>query len=79
MDEALDFSVRGTRLMQGLFGALTTPTFGDRTCRHCTYSDHIFSDHIPDYNHDSVAQWLESEDFKNLFNLAEDNASLNFS
>ena len=84
-DEALDFGVRGTRLMQGLFGALTTPTFGDRTCRHCnatipgTYPDHLFSDHITDYNHDLVARWLESKDFKNLFKLAEDIASLNFS
>ena len=83
-DEALDFGTRGTRLMQGLFGALSTPTFGDRICRHCnatipgSYSDHLFSDHITKYNHDSVVQWLESKDFKNLFKLAEDITSLNF-
>ena len=84
-DEALEFRVRGTRLIQGLFGALTTPIFGDRSCCHCnatisgTYSDHLFSEHIVDYDHDLVVQWLENKDFGNLFKLAEDIASLNLS
>ena len=34
-DEALEYGVRGTRLMQGLFGALARPTFGDKACPHC--------------------------------------------
>ena len=71
-DEALEFGVRGTRLKQGLFGALTTPTFGDRICRHCsatgtipgTHSDYLFSEHTADYDHDSVVRWLENKDLK---------------
>ena len=43
----------------------TNINFGGRSCRHCnatipgTYSDHLFSEHIADYDHDSVVQWLE--------------------
>ena len=66
-DEALEYGVRGTRLMQGLFGALAKPTFGDRACPHCntiipaSYSEHLFA----------VVMWLENKDFDNLFKVAE--------
>ena len=48
-DEALKYGVRGTRLMQGLFGALARPTFGDKACPHCnetissSYPEHLFT------------------------------------
>lgn len=39
--EALEYGVQGTRPMQGLYGALTKPTFGDKACPHysATISD----------------------------------------
>ena len=34
-DEALEHGIRGTKLMQHLFNALSRPVFGDRICPHC--------------------------------------------
>jgi len=34
-DEALDYRIRGTRLMQSLFSTLSRPLFGNRLCPHC--------------------------------------------
>ena len=34
-DEALELGVRGTKLMQGFFSALSRPTFGERLCPYC--------------------------------------------
>ena len=76
-DEALEYGVRGTRLMQGLFGALAKPTFGDRACPHCntiipaSYSEHLFAEHLTSYKLDTVVMWLENKDFDNLFKVAE--------
>ena len=76
-DEALEYGVRGTSLMQGLFGALAKPTFGDRACPHgntiipASYSDHLFTEHLTGYKLDTVLMWLENKDFDNLFELAE--------
>lgn len=59
-DEALKYGVRGIRLMQGLFGALATPMFGDKACPHCnksinaTYPEHLFAEHLPNYNLDTT-------------------------
>ena len=65
-DEALEFGVRGTRVMQGLFGTLTTLTFSDRICRHFLMLGYMYSELTADYNHDSVVRWLENKDFNNL-------------
>ena len=53
-DEALEYSIRGTKLMQHLFFALSKPVFGDRTCAHCkdgipmwqSYPQHLMSRHL---------------------------------
>ena len=35
-DEALEYGIQGTRLMQGVYRALATePMFGDKACTHC--------------------------------------------
>ena len=51
-DEALEYGVRGTRLMQGLYGALAKPTFGNKACPRCnTYPEHLFTKHLTCYHH----------------------------
>jgi hypothetical protein len=83
-DEALECGVRGTRLMQGLFGALAKPSFGDKTCCHCSdaisasYPEHLFAKHLTDYNVDTVVSWLENKIFNNLFELAKAITSMKF-
>jgi hypothetical protein len=55
-DEALEYGVRGTRFMQGLYGSLAKQMFqGDKACPHWntttsdSYSEHqiLFTKHIP--------------------------------
>ena len=76
-DEALEYGVRGTKLMQGLFGALARPTFGDKASPHCnetissSYPEHLFTKHLTDYNVATVVMWLEDKDFNNLLKLAD--------
>ena len=83
-DEALEYGVRGTRLMQGLFGALARPTFGDKACPHCnetissSYPEHLFTKHLTNYNVATVVTWLEHKDFNNLFKLADAITSMKF-
>ena len=82
-DEALKYGVRGTRLMQGLFGALARPTFGDKACPHCnetissSYHEHLFTKHLTDYNVATVVTWLEEKDF-NILKLADTITSMKF-
>ena len=52
-DEALEHGIRGTKLMQHLFNALSKPVFGDRICPHCKDSipvshsyPHLVSQHL---------------------------------
>ena len=77
-DEALEYGVRGTRLMQGLFAALTRPVFGGRACPHCkkvissSYPEHLFTKHLVSYNMDTIALWLENKNYKDLYKLAEE-------
>ena len=83
-DEALEYGVRGTRLMQGLFRVLAKPTFGDRACPHCndtisSYPEHLFAKHLTEYNVDTVVRWLDNKDFINLFALAEAITSMKLS
>ena len=83
-DEALDFGVRGTKLMQVLFGSLSRPVFGDKLCPHCgvalceSYQEHLFSHHLPDKYSIDRTTWLNSRDHKCLFHLAEDISTLYF-
>ena len=83
-DEALEYGVRGTRLMQGLFGALARPTFGDKACPHCnetissSYPEHLFTKHLTNYNVATVVTWLEHKNFNNLFKLADAITSMKF-
>ena len=83
-DEALEYGVRGTRLMQGLFSALSRPTFGNKSCPLCkdtipmSYPEHLFTKHLVNYNVDTIVGWLENKNYKNLFELAEAIASLKF-
>ena len=83
-DEALEYGVRGTRFMQGLFGALARPTFGDKACPHCnetissSYPEHLFTKHLTNYNVATVVTWLEHKDFNNLFKLADAITSTKF-
>ena len=83
-DEALEYGVRGTRLMQGLFVALARPTFGDKACPHCnetissSYPEHLFTKHLTGYNVATVVTWLEDKDFINLLNLADTITSMKF-
>ena len=83
-DEALEYGVRGTKLMQGLYGALARPTFGDGVCPQCkntirvSYPEHLCTDHLTGYNLDTVVTWLENKDFKKLFEFAEAITSLKF-
>ena len=79
-DEVLEYGVRGTKLMQGLFGA----TFGDKACPHCnetissSYPEHLFTKHLTDYNVATVLTWLEDKDFNNLLKLADTITSMKF-
>ena len=83
-DEALEYGVRGTRLMQGLFSALSRPTFGNKSCPHCkdtiptSYPEHLFAKHLVNYYVDTIVGWLENKNYKNLFELAEAITSLKF-
>ena len=85
-DEALELGVRGTKLMQGLFNALSRPTFGERLCPHCgdkipsNYYEHLFSSHLPEskYSTETTIQWLENKNFHDLINLAEKISCLKF-
>ena len=84
-DEALDFGVRSTKLMQVLFGSLSRPIFGDKLCPRCgvalceSYQEHLFSHHLPDkYSIDRTITWLNSRDHKCLFHFAEDISTLYF-
>ena len=68
--------VRGMRLMQGLFGALAKPTFGDKACPHCNNYYHLCLIPVCKISHqlqlilDTIVRWLEDKDFNNLFELA---------
>ena len=85
-DEALELGVRGTKLMQGFFNALSRPTFGERLCPHCgdkipsNYYEHLFSSHLPEskYSTETTIQWLENKNFHDLINLAERISCLKF-
>ena len=61
--EALEYGVWGTRLVQGLFGALAKPTFRDKACPHCdniipaSYPEHLFAKHLIDYNLGGGCTW----------------------
>ena len=83
-DEALEYGVWGTRLMQGFYGTLAKPTFGDKACPICnttipdSYPEHLFEEHLTEYNLDSIKMWLEDKDFSNLFKLAEAITSMKF-
>ena len=85
-DEALEYGIRGIKLMQHLFFALSKPVFGDRTCAHCkegipmqqSYPQHLVSQHLTDFDLDTIKNWLEIKDFKNLFKLADAISSLEF-
>ena len=83
-DEALEYGVRGTRLMQGLFAALTRPVFGGRACPHCkdvissSYPEHLFTKHLVSYNLDTIALWLENKNYKDFYKLAEEITSMKF-
>ena len=83
-DEALEYGVRGTRLMPGLFAALTRPVFGGRACPHCkdvissSYPEHLFTKHLVSYNMDTIALWLENKNYKDLYKLAEEITSMKF-
>ena len=85
-DEALEYGIRGTKLMQHLFGTLSKPVFGDRICSYCkdsitvlqSYPQHLVSQHLTEFDLNSIKNWLENKDFKNLFRLAEALSSLQF-
>ena len=74
-DEALEYGVRGTRLMQGLFSALSRPTFGNKSCPLCkdtiptSYPEHLFTKHLANYNVDTIVGWLENKTTKTCLNL----------
>ena len=84
--EALELGVRGTKLLQGFFSALSRPTFGERLCPHCgnkipsNYYEHLFSSHLPEskYSTETTIQWLENKNFHDLINLAEKISCLKF-
>ena len=82
-DEALEYGVRGTRLMQGLFSALSRPTFGNKSCPLCkdtiptSYPEHLFTKHLVNYNVDTIVGWLENKNYKTCLNLLKPSRLLN--
>ena len=68
-DEAFEYGVRGTKLMQGLFSVLSRPTFGNKSCPHCkdtiptSYPEHLFAKHLVNYNVDTIVGWLENKNY----------------
>ena len=58
-----------TRLMQGLFGVLVKPIFGNKASPHCndtipaSYAEHLFAKHRTDYNVDTIVRWLDNKNF----------------
>ena len=83
-DEALEYGVRGTRLMQGLFAALSRPVFGEKVCPtskdviSTSYPDHLFSNHLVKYNISTIVLWLENKNYKDVYRLAEDISGMQF-
>ena len=43
-----------------------------------SYPQHLVSQHLTDFDLDTITNWLEIKDFKNLFKLADTISSLEF-